>query len=313
MADQSSPPKEQQPLAASDAMADDGGGAEEAEEAGVVAAAPAEGAARSASAEKAQRTTWRPWALLALLAIVGLAVGLGVGLGAKNGGSEEEIPASNGDGAQLVPVGDTVIMIPKPEPNATAPEVMDEPEIATGGASQEEKITYTIEFTVANLDSNDDIATNKFRIASNPNGPRSAVVPNFIAQFGMSSDPVVQEEWEDMGPLEDDPVVASNERGTVTFATSGPNSRTTQMFINTADNRFLDQQGFSSIGEVLPAGDGYGGMEVIDAFYAKYGEKPDQGRIRTEGGEYLEEEFPLLSYFASAEFVDDAEDEDVER
>lgn len=63
-------------------------------------------------------------------------------------------------------------------------------------------------------------------------------------------------------------------------------------------------QGFSPIGEVLPAGDGYGGMEVVDQFYSGYGELPNQSKIREEGEEYLEKEFPKLSYFVSAQFVE---------
>jgi cyclophilin family peptidyl-prolyl cis-trans isomerase len=107
-----------------------------------------------------------------------------------------------------------------------------------------------------------------------------------------------------MEELEDDPVVASNVRGTVTFATAGANTRTTQIFINTGDNVFLDKQGFSPIGVVLDASDDYGGMEVVDEFYAGYGEKPDQGLIRKSGIEYLDDKFPNLSFFVSAEFVE---------
>lgn len=89
------------------------------------------------------------------------------------------------------------------------------------------------------------------------------------------------------------------------------------MFINTADNWYLDDQGFAPIGEVLPASgegegqeDRYGGMEVVDEFYSGYGELPDQSRIREEGGAYLEQEFPLLSYFVDVEFVDVGDDGD---
>lgn len=131
------------------------------------------------------------------------------------------------------------------------------------------------------------------------------VVPNFISQFGISSSPGVQESWSSMGNLKDDPATVSNTRGTVSFATSGKNTRTTQLFINLENNRFLNKQGFTPIGEVLPAADGYyGGMEVVDQFYSGYGEQPSQTRIREEGGDYLKEDFPLLSYFVKAEFVD---------
>lgn len=196
-----------------------------------------------------------------------------------------------------------------------------------------------IEFTVANLRTNSqncthagkmlqcipqhNNATNKFRIQLHeswaPLGVQRfqelteaefwndarifRVVPSFVSQFGISSYPSVQKHWESLGNLKDDKVIGSNKRGTVTFATAGPNTRTTQIFINTADNKFLDKQGFSPIGEVLPAGNGYGGMEVVDEFYSKYSEDPDQGMITKKGKDYLEEKYPLLSYFVTAVFV----------
>ena len=76
-------------------------------------------------------------------------------------------------------------------------------------------------------------------------------MPNFVVQFGLNGDPKVQKSWEDKGELEDDPVVSSNRRGTITFATAGPNTRTTQLFINLVDNDFLDRQGFSPIGTIV--------------------------------------------------------------
>jgi cyclophilin family peptidyl-prolyl cis-trans isomerase len=129
------------------------------------------------------------------------------------------------------------------------------------------------------------------------------IVPNFVSQFGISSYP--NEGWSDVETLLDDPprMNISNTRGTVTFATSGPNTRTTQVFINTANNEYLDNQGFTPIGEVLMAGDGYGGMDVVQEFYSGYGERPDQKKIKTFGEEYLIQEFPLLSYLVSAEVV----------
>ena len=81
------------------------------------------------------------------------------------------------------------------------------------------------------------------------------------------------------------------------------NTRTTQVFINTANNEYLDNQGFAPIGEVLMAGDGYGGMDVVQEFYSGYGDRPDQNKIKTIGEEYLIQEFPLLSYLVSAEVV----------
>eukprot|EP00588_Corethron_pennatum_P026567 CAMPEP_0194309340 /NCGR_PEP_ID=MMETSP0171-20130528/6314_1 /TAXON_ID=218684 /ORGANISM="Corethron pennatum, Strain L29A3" /LENGTH=249 /DNA_ID=CAMNT_0039062467 /DNA_START=10 /DNA_END=759 /DNA_ORIENTATION=- len=117
------------------------------------------------------------------------------------------------------------------------------------------------------------------------------VVPNFVVQFGISGNPAVQAEWRKIR-LQDDPVVATNKRGTVTFATSGPNTRTTQMFINTAANKGLDGQGFSPIGEIIS------GMDVVDQINDEYREKPKQGKIQMKGNEYLEE-FPKMSYISS--------------
>jgi cyclophilin family peptidyl-prolyl cis-trans isomerase len=104
-------------------------------------------------------------------------------------------------------------------------------------------------------------------------------------------DPAVQKQWKEI-ILEDDPVLHTNDRATVSFATSGPNTRTTQLFINTKTdgNAFLDKQGFSPFAEIV------NGMEYVDHIYAEYGEKPSQGKITKQGNAYLQEKYPLLSY-----------------
>jgi peptidyl-prolyl cis-trans isomerase A (cyclophilin A) len=97
--------------------------------------------------------------------------------------------------------------------------------------------------------------------------------------------------------IADDPVTQSNARGTVTFATAGPNTRTTQLFVNYGDNRRLNGMGFAPVGVVIE------GMDVVDRLYAGYGESPDQGLIESRGNGYLAAEFPRLDSIARATIV----------
>ena len=120
-----------------------------------------------------------------------------------------------------------------------------------------------------------------------------------MAQFGIAAEPATTAKWKNSN-LQDDPVTQSNVRGMVTFATAGPNTRTTQMFINTADNARLDGQGFAPIGKVIA------GIENVDKFYTGYGEGaprgngPDQSEIESQGNTYLEKNFPQLDYIKKA-------------
>jgi peptidyl-prolyl cis-trans isomerase A (cyclophilin A) len=123
------------------------------------------------------------------------------------------------------------------------------------------------------------------------------VVPNFMVQFGISGTPSVQEEWNRNIP--DDPVKESNKRGYLTFATSGANTRTSQVFINFVDNTSLDSQGFAPFGEVIE------GMEAVDSIHSGYGEQPDQGQITGRGNEYLNASFPDLDYVTKATIIEE--------
>lgn len=124
------------------------------------------------------------------------------------------------------------------------------------------------------------------------------VLPGFVAQFGIAGDPALNQKWKNAN-LEDDPVTQSNLRGTVSFATGGPNTRSTQLFINLVDNARLDQ-GFAPIGKVTR------GMDVANQFYSGYGEGPpngsgpDQGRLEAEGSAYVERNYPKLDYIKKA-------------
>jgi peptidyl-prolyl cis-trans isomerase A (cyclophilin A) len=128
-------------------------------------------------------------------------------------------------------------------------------------------------------------------------------VDNFMVQFGISPYPDVSAKWR-TASVKDDPPKQSNTRGRITFATSGPNSRTTQVFINYADNSPLDKQGFSPFAEVVE------GMEIVDSLYKEYGEGaprgrgPDQGRIQSKGNAYLEDKFPKLDGIKKASILE---------
>lgn len=129
------------------------------------------------------------------------------------------------------------------------------------------------------------------------------VIPRFVVQFGINGDPQISGKWQKAN-ISDDPVTKSNLSGTLVFATSGPNTRTTQMFINLTDNKRLDQMGFSPIGRVVE------GMDAIKSLYSGYGEGapmgrgPSQDRIYSMGNSYLKEKFSKLDYIKQAELVD---------
>jgi peptidyl-prolyl cis-trans isomerase A (cyclophilin A) len=114
------------------------------------------------------------------------------------------------------------------------------------------------------------------------------VVPDFVVQFGLAGDPAKTKKWDEN--LKDDPVLQSNTTGMVTFATAGPNTRTTQLFINLGNNERLDGMGFAPFGKVLR------GMDVVQDITSEYGQRPDQGMIKAKGNEYLSLQFPNMDY-----------------
>jgi peptidyl-prolyl cis-trans isomerase A (cyclophilin A) len=118
------------------------------------------------------------------------------------------------------------------------------------------------------------------------------VIPNFVAQFGLAASPAMTKKWDKS--LDDDPVGHTNSVGTVTFATAGRNSRTTQVFINLRSNQTLDDKGFAAFGKVTE------GMVVVEKLYSKYGDAPDQDAITQRGNSYLKSAFPLLDYIRTA-------------
>jgi peptidyl-prolyl cis-trans isomerase A (cyclophilin A) len=126
------------------------------------------------------------------------------------------------------------------------------------------------------------------------------VVRDFVVQFGINGDPQTNQLWS-AGALPDDPPKEHNVKGTLTFATRGPNTRTTQLFINLADNRkSLDGRGFTPIGKVAA------GMDVVESLYSFYGDMPPAGQgpdpslIQQQGNSYLENRFPRLDFIKKA-------------
>ncbi len=123
------------------------------------------------------------------------------------------------------------------------------------------------------------------------------VVPGFVVQWGIHAqgEPVMSQ-WRSAS-IPDDPVKESNKAGTIVFATSGPNSRSTQMFINFKDNARLDAMGFAPFGKVIE------GMDVVNKINAEYEQRAAQPSIQREGNAYLNREFPNMDFIKKTEIV----------
>jgi len=120
------------------------------------------------------------------------------------------------------------------------------------------------------------------------------VLPNFVVQWGMNGDPELTKIWYNAS-IQDDPVQTSNVKGTITFAKqNSPNTRTTQLFINLADNTNLDGMAFAPFGRVVQ------GMEIVEAINAEYGQTASQQKIGEQGNAYLEQNFPNMDYIVEA-------------
>jgi peptidyl-prolyl cis-trans isomerase A (cyclophilin A) len=124
------------------------------------------------------------------------------------------------------------------------------------------------------------------------------MLPKFVVQFGISAYPEVSKAWHD-ADIKDDPVTQPNARWTVSFATDGPNTRTTQIFINVADNTRLDARGFTPFGKVTE------GIRTIRKFYSGYGESASkqQDEIEAQGMKFLAHNYPKLDSIKSAAII----------
>jgi peptidyl-prolyl cis-trans isomerase A (cyclophilin A) len=124
------------------------------------------------------------------------------------------------------------------------------------------------------------------------------VVKGFVAQFGISPEPSIAKAWQ-TATIKDDPVKVSNTPGTLTFADAGPDTRSTQLFVNLGNNALLDGQGFSPFARVTS------GMSVVNRLYGGYGERPtsEQQQITTQGNAYLQKRYPKLDHIRTARIV----------
>ncbi len=126
-----------------------------------------------------------------------------------------------------------------------------------------------------------------------------------VAQFAYNGNPEVDQVWKDAF-IPDDPDLPEirNRKGYLTFAQDGPGKRSTQLFFNLKDNDFLDGKRFPPIGRIVS------GMDVLDSFYAGYGEGRPVGNgplyklIYTQGNAYLKRDFPKLDYILGIEILE---------
>lgn len=201
-------------------------------------------------------------------------------LGCSSGGG-------SGDGGMVIdPPPDRSVLLDPSLFNETAPETFVARFVTTRG-------TFRVEVERVNAPLGADRFFNLVRNGYYDEVRFFRVISGFVAQFGVNGDPAVNTVWQPQR-IDDDPVVLSNVRGTLTFATGGPNTRTTQLFVNFGDNTFLDAQGFSPLGQIIE------GMAVVDALFAAYGDSVDQGRLQREGNAYLDADFPDLDFVITA-------------
>ncbi len=209
----------------------------------------------------------------------------------------------------------TPIAKPQPTPRPT-PEPLAEPGpelLAPDAANAEAPAKYTVKFVTSEGDMLIDVTRdwapkgadrfyNLVKIGYFQNVAFFRVIQGFMAQTGIHGHPKVAAAWR-KARIEDDPVKESNKLGYVSFATAGPNTRTTQFFVNFGDNTRLDGMGFAPFGKLQDT-------VTLNKLYAGYGEGapmgrgPDQGQVQSKGNAYLKARFPDLDYILSAEIVE---------
>ena len=196
---------------------------------------------------------------------------------------------AKGDAKAVSAVADTKALLAPKKLNDKAPDTYKVKFDTTRG-------TFTVTVTRAWAPLGADRFYNLVKHHFYDNAAFFRVVPGFVVQFGISPTPAVAAAWKHT-EIKDDPVTQTNKRGSITFATAGPNTRTTQVFISLKDNGRLDGMGFSPFGVV----DG-SGMNVVEMMYEGYGDNagPDQDQLEKQGDPYLKKGWPKLDYIKSA-------------
>jgi peptidyl-prolyl cis-trans isomerase A (cyclophilin A) len=211
----------------------------------------------------------------------------------SNAPAKKPVTASKPSAAKAAPF-DPALLQPATL-RAKAPEVYEVKFVTTAGE-------FTLQVTRAWAPNGADRFYNLVRHHFYDGTSFFRVLPGFMAQFGLSAYPEVSKAWEQAN-IKDDRVVQSNHRGFISFAMAGPNTRTTQVFINYGNNENLDKMGFSAFGMVTD------GMEVVDKLYSGYGEGapdghgPSQDLIGNRGRSYLQQNFPKLDSIKTATLV----------
>ncbi len=232
-----------------------------------------------------------------LSAFVGVSLGLTCLAGAQ---AKKEEAAAKEEAKPAAPAKTTASAALKDPSKATekAPDKFEAKFVTTAGE-------FTIEVTREWSPLGADRFYNLVKIGYFEDVAFFRVIDGFMAQFGIHGDPAVSSVWR-RAQIKDDPKgKASNVPGTITFATAGPNTRTTQFFINFGKNTFLDSQGFTPFGKVVE------GIENVNAIYKGYGEGaprgrgPSQAQIQSRGNEYLKKSFPKLTYIKSVTLITD--------
>jgi peptidyl-prolyl cis-trans isomerase A (cyclophilin A) len=225
-----------------------------------------------------------------------LALSLGILCGLGTGVARAQTPATKKPAATTHPrtthMNSQSALLQPALLHETAPEVYDAKFATTKGE-------FVIRVTRAWAPQGADRFYNLVKHHFYDNASFFRVLSGFVVQFGISADPQVSRAWR-TATIPDDRVAQSNRPGFVTFATAGPNTRTTQAFINLGNNASLDGMGFSPFGEVTQ------GMDIVGQLYSGYGEGapqgrgPEQGLIESRGKAYLDQGFPKLDSIKTA-------------